>query len=65
MIKAKSGKGELQEVNKKVHVPADVQAAKFFLINAAKKKWQDNPHKVENDKKAMKLKEKEAEGKMW
>ena len=55
----------MQEVKKKVHVPADVQAAKFFLINAAKKKWQDNPHKVENDKKAMKLKEKEAEGKMW
>ncbi len=58
-------KEELQQVNKKIHVPADVQAAKFFLINAAKKKWQDNPHKVENDKKAMKLKEKEAEGKMW
>ncbi len=58
-------KEELQEVIKKVHVPADIQAAKFFLINHAKKKWQENPHKVEMDKKTMQLKEKEIEGKLW
>lgn len=44
-----------------VHVPADIGAAKFFLQNRAKKAWQDNPHKVENDKKVLALKEKEAE----
>lgn len=58
-------KETIETIPKKVHVPADIQAAKFFLINAAKKKWQDNPHKVEIDKKNMKLKEKEVEGKTW
>ena len=42
------------------HVPADIAAAKFFLLNKAKKVWQDNPHKVENDKKLLALKEKES-----
>ena len=58
-------KEKLETVKKKVHVPADVQAARFFLTNAAKKKWQDNPHRVEIEKKAMRLKEKEIEEKRW
>ena len=41
------------------HVPADIGAAKFFLTNMAKKVWQDNPHKVENDKEALKIKKDE------
>ena len=47
-------------VEKTVHVPADIGAAKFFLQNRAKKAWQDNPHKVENDKKLLQMKEEEA-----
>lgn len=47
------------------HVPADIQAAKFFLVNRAKKTWQDNPHKVEADKENLKLRKKESEGKEW
>lgn len=46
-----------------VHVPADIGAAKFFLQNRAKKAWQDNPHKVENDRETLKLRKKEAEAK--
>lgn len=42
-----------------VHVPADITAAKFFLVNRAKKVWQDNPHKVENDKEMLKIKKDE------
>lgn len=42
------------------HVQADIQAAKFFLTNMAKKVWQDNPHKVENDRENLKLKKEEA-----
>ena len=42
-------------------VPADVQAIKFWLINKEKGKWKENPSKVENDKKALKLKEKAIE----
>lgn len=50
-------------VEKTVHVPADIGAAKFFLQNRAKKAWQDNPHKVENDKATLNLKKKEIESK--
>lgn len=31
----------------------------------AKKVWQDNPHKVENDKENLKIRKKEMEGKEW
>lgn len=43
------------------HTPADIQAAKFFLINMSKRVWQDNPHKVENDRESLKIKQKESE----
>lgn len=50
---------EVVEIQK--HVQGDVAAQKFWLINKKKKVWQENPHKVENDKKLIALKEKEAE----
>lgn len=52
---------KVEIVEKTVHVPADVGAAKFFLQNRAKKVWQDNPHKVENDKENLKIKKQEIE----
>ncbi|MDU6360276.1 MAG: hypothetical protein E6590_09930 [Clostridiales bacterium] len=55
----------VEMVEEIVHVPADIQAAKFFLQNRAKKAWQDNPHKVENDREVLKLRKKEAEAKEW
>lgn len=58
-------KETLEPAVKKVHVPADVQAAKFFLINAAKKKWKENPHKVENDKEVLLLKKKQMEQELF
>lgn len=47
------------------YIPADVQAAKFFLTNKAKKTWQDNPHKVENDKENLKLKKEQMKEDEW
>lgn len=61
-------KYEVEEVIEKKaieHIPADISAAKFFLTNMAKKVWQDNPHKVENDKENLKIRKKEMEGKEW
>lgn len=54
---------EVEVVTVTKHSPADISAAKFFLLNKAKKVWQDNPHKVENDKAMLKLKKKEVESK--
>lgn len=54
---------EVVEVEKEV--PADVTAMKFWLINRQKGRWTDNPHKVEIDKKTLKLREKEVEMKEW
>lgn len=41
----------------------DIAAQKYWLNNRKKAAWKDDPHKVENDKKALKLKEKELESK--
>ena len=41
----------------------DVVAQKYWLNNRKKAQWKDDPNKVENDKKALKLKEKELSGK--
>jgi len=41
----------------------DIAAQKYWLNNRKKAAWKDDPHKVENDKKALKLKEKELSGK--
>lgn len=58
-------KEEIIEKPKKVHVPADIQAAKFYLLNRARKNWKDNPDKVENDKEMLELRKKEMETKNW
>ena len=41
----------------------DVNAQKYWLNNRKKASWKDDPNKVENDKKALKLKEKEIDSK--
>ncbi len=58
-------KETIQTVSKKVVVPPDVNAAKFYLINRDRRNWKDNPHKVENDKQILHLRKKEAEAKEW
>lgn len=42
----------------------DLGAQKFYLTNRSGTKWKDDPHKVENDKKLTKLKEKEVNAKV-
>lgn len=42
----------------------DVNAQKYWLNNRKKASWKDDPNKVENDKKALKLREKEMESKV-
>ncbi|SFU42945.1 hypothetical protein SAMN04487886_102531 [Clostridium sp. DSM 8431] len=44
--------------------PPDLAAQKYWLNNRDKTKWQDDPHKVTNDKKLTKLKEKEVNSKV-
>lgn len=42
----------------------DINAQKYWLNNKKKAVWKDDPHKVENDKKITKLKEKEVNAKV-
>jgi len=42
----------------------DTVAQKYWLNNRKKAMWKDDPHKVDNDKKLTKLKEKEADSKV-
>lgn len=61
-VDEKGNKYEIEEVVERVEVervPADIGAAKFFLMNKAKETWQDNPYKVENDKAMLKMKKNE------
>ncbi len=41
----------------------DLAAQKYWLNNKDKAKWKEDPHRVDNDKKLTKLKEKEIEAK--
>lgn len=41
----------------------DVNAQKYWLNNRKKAQWKDDPNKAENDKKVLKLKEKEIDSK--
>ena len=59
----------LEEVTEQQHVPADVGAIKFYLLNKAKDKWKENPDRLElekkrvaNDTKRTKLAEQAASG---
>lgn len=42
----------------------DVNAQKFWLQNKKKASWKNDPHKIDVDKKALKLKEKEVESRV-
>lgn len=59
----------LEEVTEQQHVPADVGAIKFYLLNKAKDKWKENPDRLDlekkrvaNDTKRTKLAEQAASG---
>ena len=56
-------------VTEQQHIPADVGAIKFYLLNKAKDKWKENPDRLElekkrvaNDTKRTKLAEQAASG---
>lgn len=42
----------------------DINAQKYWLNNKKKAVWKDDPHKVDNDRKLTKLKEKEVDAKI-
>lgn len=48
----------------KKYAKPDLAAQKFWLINRKNKLWQDDPNKVNNDRKLTKLKEKEVNNKL-
>ena len=55
---------ERVEIHKvKKHSPPNLQAQKYWLDNRLSNKWKEDPHKVSNDKKLTKLKEKEVNSK--
>lgn len=58
-------KEEVEVVEIEKHSPADVNAAKFFLLNKARKVWSNDPNKLEIDKENLKLKKKEIESKVF
>ncbi len=41
----------IEEVTEEQHVPADVGAIKFFLLNQAKENWKNDPDRLELEKK--------------
>lgn len=44
---------KLIEVTEKTHVPADVGAMKFYLLNKARKDWKNDPDRLEIEKKRL------------
>lgn len=44
---------QLVEVTEKTHVPADVGAMKFYLLNKARKDWKNDPDRLEIEKKRL------------
>lgn len=44
---------QLVEVKEKTHVPADVGAMKFYLLNKARKDWKNDPDRLEIEKKRL------------
>ena len=57
-------KEDVKVVKVKKYKGADLAAQKYWLNNKKKATWKEDPHKVENDKKLTKLKEKEVESKV-
>ncbi|WP_097025410.1 Xaa-His dipeptidase [Clostridium peptidivorans] len=55
---------DVKVVNVKKYKGPDLAAQKYWLNNKEKAKWKEDPHKVENDKKLTKLKEKEVNSKV-
>lgn len=43
----------LEERTEETHVPADITAVKFFLLNKARKEWRSDPERLEIDKKRL------------
>lgn len=43
----------LEEKTEETHVPADIGAIKFFLLNNARQKWKNDPDRLEIDKKRL------------
>lgn len=52
----------IKEVKK--YSKPDLNAQKFWLVNRKNKAWQEDPNKVSNDKKLIKIKEKEVSSKI-
>lgn len=52
-------KEDVKVSNVKKYSKPDFAAQKYWLNNKKKAVWKDDPHKVDNDKKSLKLKEKE------
>lgn len=44
---------QLIEVTEKTHIPADVGAMKFLLLNKARKDWKNDPDRLEIEKKRL------------
>lgn len=57
-------KEDVKISNVKKYRGPDVVAQKYWLNNKKKAAWKDDPHKVDNDKKLTKLKEKEIDAKV-
>jgi hypothetical protein len=67
-IKSENGAVTIKEDVKiskvKKYKGPDIVAQKYWLNNKKKVVWKDDPHKVDNDKKLIKLKEKEVNSKV-
>lgn len=57
-------KEDIKVTSVKKYKAPDIAAQKYWLNNKKKALWKDDPHKVENDKKITKLKEKEVNSKV-
>lgn len=57
-------KEDVKVSNVKKYKGPDLSAQKYWLNNKKKAVWKDDPHKVDNDKKLTKLKEKEVNSKV-
>lgn len=43
----------LEERTEETHVPADITAVRFFLLNKARKDWHSDPERIDIDKKRL------------